>query len=36
MHRDLAAGKPKRWYYAIPFVIIWLLVLWIIIRQIVH
>ena len=28
-------GKPKRWYYAIPFVLIWLLVLWIIIRLII-
>ena len=28
-------GKPKRWYYAIPFVFIWLLVIWIIIRLII-
>ena len=28
-------GKPKRWYYAIPFVLIWLLVLWTVIRLII-
>ena len=28
-------GKPKRWYYAIPFVLIWLLSLCIIIRLII-
>ena len=27
-------GKPKRWYYAIPFVLIWLLAIWIIIRAV--
>lgn len=21
-------GKPKKWYYALPFVFIWLLILW--------
>lgn len=25
-------GKPKRWYYAIPILLIWLLILWGIIR----
>ena len=23
-------GKPKKWYYAIPIVIIWLLIIWLI------
>lgn len=27
-------GKPKRWYYAIPFVIIWLLIIWLIVKGI--
>ena len=27
-------GKPKRWYYAIPVVIIWLLIIWLIIKWI--
>lgn len=27
-------GKPKRWYYAIPIVVIWLLVLWVIVKAI--
>lgn len=27
-------GKPKRWYYAIPIVLIWLLVLWLIIKAV--
>ena len=27
-------GKPKKWYYAIPIIIIWLLVLFIIIKNI--
>jgi len=25
-------GKPKRWYYALPIVAVWLLVLWLIVR----
>lgn len=25
-------GKPKKWYYAIPIALIWLLVVWLIIR----
>ncbi|HEX3026957.1 MAG TPA: DUF1232 domain-containing protein [Clostridia bacterium] len=25
-------GKPKKWFYAIPVVIIWLVVLWLILR----
>ena len=27
-------GKPKKWYYAIPIVIIWALVVWLIIKAI--
>ena len=27
-------GKPKKWYYAIPIVIIWLLLIWIIVKAI--
>ena len=27
-------GKPKRWYYAIPIVVIWLLILWVIVKAI--
>ncbi|HBI72117.1 MAG TPA: hypothetical protein DEG06_01305 [Lachnospiraceae bacterium] len=27
-----ASGKPKKWYYALPIVVIWLLVLWLIVR----
>ena len=29
-----ANGKPKRWYYAIPIVVIWLLIIWLIIKWI--
>ena len=25
-------GKPKRWYYALPIVLMWLLILWMIIK----
>ncbi len=25
-------GKPKKWYYALPIVLIWVIILWIIIR----
>lgn len=25
-------GKPKKWYYAIPIVMIWLLVIWVIVK----
>jgi len=28
-------GKPKRWYYAIPIIIFWLLIIFIIIKNIV-
>ncbi len=27
-------GKPKKWYYAIPIAVIWLMVLWLIIKAI--
>lgn len=27
-----ANGKPKRWYYAVPIMIFWLLILWFIIK----
>lgn len=27
-------GKPKKWYYAVPIVIIWLLVIWLIIKAV--
>lgn len=27
-------GKPKKWYYAVPIVLIWLLILWLIIKAI--
>ena len=29
-----ADGKPKRWYYAIPIVLFWLLIVWLIIKAI--
>lgn len=25
-------GKPKKWYFAIPIVLIWLLIIWLIVR----
>lgn len=25
-------GKPEKWYYAIPFVLIWLLIIWLIVK----
>lgn len=27
-------GKPKKWYYAIPIIMIWLLVLWLIVKAV--
>lgn len=27
-------GKTKRWYYAIPIVVIWMLIIWIVIKAI--
>ena len=29
------SGKPKRWYYAVPIVLVWLLVVFLIVRAIV-
>ncbi len=29
-----SGGKPKRWYYAVPIVLVWLLVVWLIVRVI--
>ena len=26
-------GKPKKWYYALPFLLFWLLILWILLRS---
>jgi len=28
-------GKPKRWYYAIPIVLVWLLIVYLIVRAII-
>ncbi|MCE5187582.1 MAG: DUF1232 domain-containing protein [Eubacteriales bacterium] len=28
-------GKPKRWYYAIPIVLVWLLIMFLIVRAVV-
>ena len=28
-------GKPKRWYFAIPVAIVWMLILWLILRLII-
>ena len=25
-------GKPKKWYYAIPIVVVWVLILWLILK----
>ncbi len=30
-----ASGKPKKWYYALPIVLIWLLVIWLIVQAII-
>ena len=27
-------GKPKKWYYAVPIVLIWLLVIWLIVKAV--
>lgn len=27
-------GKPKKWYYAIPIVLLWLLIIWFIVKKI--
>lgn len=28
-------GKPKKWYFAIPFILIWLLIIWLIVKAII-
>lgn len=27
-------GRPKKWYFAIPFVLIWILIIWLIVKAI--
>ena len=27
-------GKPKKWYYAVPIVLFWLLIIWLVVRVI--
>jgi uncharacterized membrane protein YkvA (DUF1232 family) len=27
-------GKPKKWYYAIPIVVVWLVVLWLVVKAV--
>ena len=27
-------GKPKKWYYAVPIILIWLLIIWLIVKAI--
>jgi len=27
-------GKPKRWYYAIPIILIWVIIIWIVLRAV--
>ena len=27
-------GKPKKWYYALPILIIWILIVWVIVKMI--
>jgi len=27
-------GKPKKWYYAVPIVLLWLLIIWLIVKAI--
>lgn len=27
-------GKPKKWYYALPIIAVWLLVIWLIVRAV--
>ena len=29
-----ADGKPKKWYFAIPIILIWLLIIWLIVKAI--
>ncbi|MGN1410102.1 MAG: YkvA family protein [Eubacteriales bacterium] len=27
-------GKPKKWYYAVPIVLVWLLIIWLIVKAV--
>lgn len=27
-------GKPKKWYYAVPIVLIWILIIWLIVKAV--
>ena len=27
-------GKPKKWYYAVPIVLLWLLVIWLVVKAV--
>lgn len=29
-------GKPKKWYYALPIILIWLFIVWLIIKRVFH
>ncbi|MCD8085361.1 MAG: DUF1232 domain-containing protein [Clostridiales bacterium] len=29
-----ADGKPKKWYYAIPIIVFWLVILWLIVKAV--
>jgi len=29
-----AEGRPKKWYYALPIIIVWMLVVWLVLRAI--
>lgn len=29
-------GKPKKWYYAIPIILIWLLIIWLVIKAFIN
>lgn len=29
-----ADGKPKKWYYAIPIIVFWLIILWLIVKAV--
>jgi len=29
-------GKPKKWYYAIPIVLFWMLILWVVLKKCIY
>lgn len=31
---DGTDGKPKKWYYAIPIVVIWVLIIWLVVKAV--